>query len=44
MFVVFYWDAYGNAHNTERMDRATAEAFAASMHPTQEAKLVYVTQ
>jgi hypothetical protein len=44
MFVVFYWDAYGVPHCTQRMDRATAEAFAESMHPTQEARLVYVTR
>jgi hypothetical protein len=44
MYIVMYWDAYGNAHNTERMDRAAAEAFAASMLPAQEARIVYVTR
>ena len=42
MYCVMYWDAYGDAHITEKVDKATAKTVIASMHPSQEARLVFV--
>lgn len=41
--IVVWWDAHGNARQSEKMDHATAETFAASMLLEQEARLVLVT-
>lgn len=41
--IVVWWDAHGNARQSEKMDRATAETFAASMLPEQEPRLVLVS-
>ncbi|WP_313462382.1 hypothetical protein [Achromobacter sp.] len=41
--IVIWWDARGNARQSEKMDRATAETFAAHMLPEQEARLVLVS-
>ncbi|WP_313387603.1 hypothetical protein [Achromobacter aegrifaciens] len=41
--IVVWWDAHGKARRSEKMDHATAETFAASMQPEQEASLVLVS-
>ena len=42
MYRVMYWDAHGDAHVTEKMDKAKAETARDSMSPSQEARLVFV--
>lgn len=41
--IVVWWDAHGNARQSEKMDRSAAETFAAHMLPEQEARLVLVS-
>ncbi|WP_165360151.1 hypothetical protein [Achromobacter veterisilvae] len=41
--IVIWWDAHGNARQSEKMDKATAVTFAAHMLPEQEARLVLVS-
>ncbi|CAB3624509.1 hypothetical protein [Achromobacter pestifer] len=41
--IVVWWDARGNARQSEKMERAAAEAFAARMLPEQEAHLILVS-
>jgi hypothetical protein len=41
-YIVIFWDAHGNPHQTERMTKTVAETFARSMFPEQEAQIVYV--
>jgi hypothetical protein len=42
-YIVMWWDANDNARQSEKMDKATAETFAAHMLPEQEARLVLVS-
>ncbi len=42
MYIIFYWDAYGNPHQTERMTKEQADIVAAAMSGDQEPYLVYV--
>lgn len=42
MWKVMWWNAAGNAQMSESMPKATAEQFAASLLPEQEARLVYI--
>jgi hypothetical protein len=42
MYIIFYWDAYGNPHQTKRMTKEQADIVAAAMSGDQEPYLVYV--
>ena len=42
-YIVMWWDAAGNARQSEKMDQATAKTLAGSMFPEQEARLVLVS-
>ncbi|MEJ2895829.1 hypothetical protein RVU96_16870 [Bordetella avium] len=42
-YIVMFWDAAGNARQSDKMDKTTAQAFAASMLPEQEARVVLVS-
>lgn len=44
MYKVMWWNAAGDTRISESMQKAQAEAFAGSMLPEQEARLVYVTK
>lgn len=44
MFKVMWWNAAGDGQISESMPKATAEAFANSMRPEQEAHLVPVSK
>lgn len=37
-----WWNAYGDAMLSELMGKETAEVMLVSMHPSQEARLVFV--
>jgi hypothetical protein len=41
-YIVMWWDAAGNASQSEKMEKASAQTFASSMLPEQEARLVLV--
>ncbi len=42
MWIVMWWDAYGDAHMSEKMGHSDAVAFRDSMHQSQEARLVFI--
>lgn len=42
LYRVMYWDAYGDAHVTEPMEKGKAETMAKSMLPHQDARTVLV--
>ncbi len=41
-FVMVWWNAYGNACQSDPMDKEAADIALASMHPSQEARLMLV--
>ena len=42
MYIIFYWDAYGNPHQTGRMTKEQADIVAAAMSGDQDPYIVYV--
>lgn len=42
MYRVMWWDAFGDAHISEKMGKEKAIAFLNSMNPEQEARIVYI--
>lgn len=43
-YVMIWWDAYGNPHQSVRMDKEVAECVLTAMHPSQEAQLLQVVK
>lgn len=41
-YVLIWWNAYGQPQQSAPMDKATAAAALAAMHPTQDARLSLV--
>ena len=42
MYIISYWDAYGNPHQTERMTKEQAYKVAAAMTSDQDPYIVFV--
>ena len=42
MYRIKWWDAYGNSHISEPMNKLTADTFAANMNADQEPTLMLV--